>query len=417
MGYDGSRVFIGWEVRRLTMKNLLYLTHRIPFPPNKGDKIRSYHILKYLAQSYRIYLGTFIDEVDDWQYLPELESLWEDICCLALNPKIAKLKSLTGLLKGQPLTVPYYTNSQMTQWVNETLNTHKIDSCLVFSSAMAQFIDPSVSIRTIIDFVDVDSDKWLQYAQGKRWPASWIYTREGNCLLEYDRTVANRFDFSFFVSRHEVNLFQQLVPEAKNRIGYFNNGVDTEYFKPNPDWPSPYPDEYEVLVFTGAMDYWANVDAVCWFAKKVFPQINLSRPSARFYIVGSKPSNEVRQLEQNPNIVVTGRVKDIRPYLQYAQLPVAPLRIARGIQNKVLEAMAMAKPILLTSLAMEGIETTGSLNLTISDEADELAARAVTLLEDNPFEAGSVQNRDFVQQHYTWLVNIDKVKEQLAYAD
>lgn len=399
------------------MEKLLYLTHRIPYPPNKGDKIRSYHILKYLAQSYDIYLGTFIDDPDDWQYLPHLESICTEVCCLSLKPKLAKLKSLQGLFQGRPLTVPYYKSRQMSGWVNKVLKSHEFDSCLVFSSAMAQFIDPSLSIRTVIDFVDVDSDKWLQYAKGKRWPASWIYKREGERLLDYDRAIANRFDYSFFVSAYEAELFQQLVPEAKARIGYFNNGVDADYFKPDPDLPSPYNNEFDVLVFTGAMDYWANVDAVSWFAQTVFPKIIQHKPSARFYIVGSRPSNEVRQLEKIQGIVVTGRVEDMRPYLQHARVAVAPLRIARGIQNKVLEAMAMAKPVLLTSLATEGLEINDTLDLTISDEPDVLASQAVALLNGKHSQAGSSVNRAFVQQHYTWPVNIDKVRSQLEHAD
>ena len=123
------------------MHSLLYLVHRIPFPPNKGDKIRSYHLLKYLSKYYRVFLGTFIDDALDWQYVDGLNSLCEQVYVQPIKGFPATIKSLKGLLVGQPLTLPYYNNFRMKNWVNDTIAKQKIDRIVVFSSAMAQYVD------------------------------------------------------------------------------------------------------------------------------------------------------------------------------------------------------------------------------------------------------------------------------------
>lgn len=384
------------------MKEILFLVHRIPYPPNKGDKIRSFHILKYLAASYRVYLGAFVDDPQDWQYLPDVRDYCADVCLLPLDPKRGKLRSLKGLFTGQPLTVPYYTDKDMSAWVKRIMARPSIRGILVFSSAMAQYVEDYASVPRFIDFVDVDSDKWRQYARNKTWPASWVYCREADYLLSYDRRVASQFDRSLFVSERETQLFAQLAPETADRLMPLENGVDTAYFDGTVEYPNPYGPDERVMVFTGAMDYWANVDAVTWFAHAVFPLIREQDAGARFVIAGARPTEAVLALAEREGITVTGAVPDMRPYLAHARLAVAPLRIARGIQNKVLEAMAMGKPVLASPAAMEGIHMDTNLDTWVAEQPEDWAGAALAMLRDEGAPAWSALNRQFVERRYGW---------------
>jgi sugar transferase (PEP-CTERM/EpsH1 system associated) len=383
------------------MLKLLYLVHRIPYPPNKGDKIRSFNFLLALAKQYEIYLGCFIDDPEDKQYIDELSSICKETFCLDIQPTTQKVLSLQGLLTNEALSLPFYRHSQMQAWVDKTIQAQNIGRVLIFSSPMAQYVEKYPSLQRIADFVDVDSDKWLQYAEKKNWPASWIYRRESKKLLDFETRIAASFNATLLVSEQEAQLFKSLVPEAADKVTYVNNGVDTAFFDPALSFVSPFTVDEQVIVFTGAMDYWANGDAVKWFAEQVFPAVKKLNPQARFYIVGSKPTKAVQLLaDADPFVTVTGRVEEIRAYLAYADVVVAPLRIARGIQNKVLEAMAMAKPVVATSMAMEGIPGAADLNVQISDSADEFAAKVLAVLQQSPVLATS--NRDYVQQDFSW---------------
>lgn len=395
------------------MENLLFLVHRIPYPPNKGDKIRSYHLLKRLAKHYQVHLGTYIDDPADWQYVDKVNAICAQTHYVGLTQWLAKIKSLSGLLTGQALSLPYYNNQSMQTWIDQTINQYQIKKVLIFSSVMAQFINDSHDVEMIVDFVDVDSDKWRQYANKKSGLAKWIYQRESEYLLEYERVIAAKAKASLFVSDQEALLFKRLAPEADSKITHINNGVDTDYFSPEHELASPCHADETALVFTGAMDYWANVDAVVWFATEVFPSILNNYPTAKFYIVGSRPSKEVQALAKLNNIVVTGSVDDVRPYIAHAKLVVAPLRIARGIQNKVLEAMAMGKYVAATSAAMEGIVGEEPIDVSINDAADAMANQIVEWLKLNPQAPASLTNRNFVQLKFSWKQNLSQLLELL----
>ena len=392
------------------MSGLLFLSHRIPYPPNKGDKIRSYHLLKYLAGRYDIYLGTFVDDMDDWRYREDVEKYCRDSYFAALDPRWARLRSIKGLFSGEALTVEYYANEGLRKWVKKTLDGGHIQRVLVFSSAMAQYVDgrSDEGLRTVVDFVDIDSDKWAQYSGSRAWPESWLYRHEARVLSRYEREVAERFNVSIFVSEAEAELFKQRVPNADDRITYINNGVDTDYYSPERTYADPFSPGQKAVVFTGAMDYWPNVDAVAWFAREIFPEVRHKHPDAWFYIVGARPNQVVTALGDLPNIKVTGTVDDVRPYLAHARLAVAPLRVARGIQNKVLEAMSMAKPVVATTMALEGIvEYAGPY---CADNVGDFSAHVAKLLDDDVTAAPSVSvNRDCVLQHYNWDVNLSRL--------
>ncbi len=383
------------------MTKLLYLVHRIPYPPNKGDKIRSFHFLKALAENYEVYLGTFIDDPEDRQYIEALKPFCKQCFCLDLQPKISRIKSLTGFLTQEALSLPYYRHADMQAWVDQVLREECIEKALVFSSPMAQYLQKYPQLHWVADFVDVDSDKWRQYAERKPWPANWVYRREAHKLLAFETRMAQRADATLFVSAHEAQLFRQLAPDVAETVGFVNNGTDTEFFDPALSYDSPFPDAQKAIVFTGAMDYWANVDAVVWFAQQVFPLIRQQCAEARFYIVGSKPAKSVQQLAQaDAGVIVTGRVEDVRAYIAHADVVVAPLRIARGIQNKVLEAMAMAKPLVVTAAAMEGIQGDATTQVSVIDEPQGFAEQVLAYLRD-PVPP-LLSNRQYVQAEFSW---------------
>jgi len=395
------------------MDHLLYLTHRIPYPPNKGDKIRSYHLIKYLAQHYHVHLGTFIDDPDDWQYIDTVRQLCEDTHFASLNPRTARLRSLGALMMSRPLTLDYYRNNGLQEWVKKVIKTQAIKRVLIFSSAMAQYVTSIQHARCIIDFVDIDSDKWRQYAKRKPWPMSWLYQREARLLLRYERQVAFKYDASLFVSEAEADFFKQLAPESAEKIGFFNNGVDSDYFSPGREYPDPYLPNTVAIVFTGAMDYWPNVDAVRWFAQEIFPSVLANHPHTRFYIVGSRPTAAVQELAQLPGVVVTGAVADVRPYLAHAQLAVAPLRIARGLQNKVLEAMAMAKIVIASPQAAEGILAISGKELHIASNSQEFIRIIVSMLTHKSEEHSGETARARILADYEWERSLTHVKALL----
>ena len=394
------------------MQDLLLLIHRIPYPPNKGDKIRSYHLLKHLAQQYRVHLATFVDDADDWQHVPKVEAMCASSHFAPLNPTLARVRSLGALLKNRSLSLDYYRDASLERWVDATVAKHQIERVLVFSSAMAQYADKYPQARRVVDFCDVDSDKWRQYADQKSWPMSWLYRHEARQLLSYERRVARDYDASLFVSASEAQLFRDLAPESSERIGFFNNGVDTEYFSPDTPYANPYAEGERAVVFTGAMDYWPNVDAVQWFANEVFPALRTRFADLRFYIVGARPTQAVRDLEKLPGVTVTGTVPDVRPYIAHAQAAVAPLRIARGIQNKVLEAMAMATPVVVSPQALEGIEAEPGAELVLADGAEAFVEAVSGMLHARQDAMGRAA-RSCVERQYSWPSNLACIGERL----
>jgi sugar transferase (PEP-CTERM/EpsH1 system associated) len=332
-----------------------------------------------------------------------------------LDSRRARAMSATALLMNRPLRLDYYRSRSLSEWVARLHRKLPVSRVLVFSSVMAQFVEPQRYARKVIDFVDVDSAKWSQYAVQKSWPMNRVYAREGRQLLRYERRVAREFDASLFVSAQEAALFSGLASESAARIGWFSNGVDSSYFSPMHDFDNPFPEGGPVMVFTGAMDYWPNVDAVQWFADDILPAILQRHPKARFYIVGARPSPQVQALGQRPGIHVTGTVPDVRPYLAHAQISVAPLRIARGIQNKVLEAMAMALPVVLTGNAATGIDAIDGEHFAIGDSDAALVTAALDLLGDRrAADKLGMEARRFVTENASWQSALAKLPHLLA---
>ncbi|MDR1936639.1 MAG: TIGR03087 family PEP-CTERM/XrtA system glycosyltransferase [Candidatus Accumulibacter sp.] len=392
---------------------LLYLAHRLPYPPDKGDKLRSFHLLRHLAARHRIFLGSFIDDPLDEAHVETLRGFCEETHIARLSPKLARLGSLRGVLSGEALTLPYYRDGGLRAWVNTTVEERGIDAAVVFSSAMAQYLDAFPLERTLVDFCDVDSAKWTQYAPLHAWPWSWIYRREGERLLSFERKIAASAAHSFFSTENETELFLRSAPECRGKVSAMCNGVDADYFSPEHEFASPYAADEIPLVFTGAMDYWPNVDAVKWFAEAVFPRLEASRPGARFYIVGRAPAAAVRALA-GERVVVTGTVPDVRPYLRHASVVVAPLRVARGIQNKVLEAMAMGRPVVVARECARAVDAVAGRDFLPADGADEHLRQIAGLLDSPSLRAaiGEAARRR-VLERYSWDAHLSVIDRHL----
>ncbi len=398
------------------MANLLYLVHRLPYPPNKGDKVRSFHLLQHLLQRHRVHLGTFIDDPDDEPHIATLRGMCAGLHVARLHPRRARVASLQGLLTGEPLTAVYYRDDGLRQWVAQTLAAKHIDAAVVFSSSMAQYAQGQTGLPLLVDFVDVDSAKWAEYGAHHRWPLSWIYQREGRRLLALERQVAAGARRSFFATDKETALFQQLAPECADRIEAMNNGVDAAYFCPTPDRSSPFDPDETPLVFTGAMDYWPNVDAVVWFAQAVLPRLRQARPRLRLHIVGRSPTPAVRALASaDAGVLVTGTVPDVRPYLQHAAVVVAPLRLARGIQNKILEAMAMGRPVVAAAPCVQALVARPGTEIESAMDADTYQHAIEGLLAD-PERAATLgaAGRLRVLASYSWASHMAVLERQLA---
>jgi sugar transferase (PEP-CTERM/EpsH1 system associated) len=388
------------------MEPLLFLVHRIPFPPNKGDKVRSFHLLKFLASRYRLYLGTFVDDPADRVHVARLQDYCQASKVVEIRPAFARLRGLTGLLTGEPLTLPYYRDASLARWVDAVVREHRIGKAVVFSSAMAQYVVGRHGLRVVVDFVDVDSAKWDEYGNSRRWPLSVLYKREGARLLAFERAVAAEVEASVFVTQSEAALFRTLAPECAARVRHAQNGVDVGFFAPTQEFSNPYGPDDEAIVFTGAMDYWPNIDAVTWFAHEAFPTILGARSRARFYIVGMRPTPEVLALGRLNRVVVTGLVPDVRPYLKHARVVVAPLRVARGIQNKVLEAMAMARPVVVSACAAEALTGVRGVDFETANGAQEFARKTIGLMDHGTASAIGAAARDRVLADYEWTANL-----------
>lgn len=383
------------------MEPLLYLPHRVPYPPNKGDKIRTYHLLRFLSRHYRVYLGTFADLAEDLAHEAALRELCAEVKVIPLSPLLARARCTTGLLRGEPLSLSYYRSAELQHWVDRMAAEHGIGKAVTFSSMMTMYFDRPASPRLVADYCDVDSQKWAQYAKQRGWPASMLYGREARTLLAFERRMAARALACTFVTPAEAELFVQLAPECADRVHAIGNGVDTDYFSPQASRPSPYAADELPIVFTGAMDYWPNIDAVAWFAREVMPAVRAAQPQARFYIVGMNPSATVNALA-GPDVVVTGAVPDVRPYVQHARVVVAPLRVARGVQNKVFEAMAMARPVVVSTAVAQGIHGAPLVEFELAGSAAEFARKVLTLLQPAPGDEMGRRARQRVVDDYNW---------------
>ncbi len=397
--------------------NILYISHRIPYPPNKGDKIRSYNEIKYLSQFFNIYLCSLLDNYNDKKYIKDLKKICKTVDLIFLDKKKVFLKSLFYLISRKPLSIGYFYSKKLQKIINHRLRSLQFSNIFCFSSASAQYISCDYASRfgLITDFVDVDSQKWLQYSKYSSSFFSWFYKYESHRVFNYEIEVAKKSQVSFFVSQRERDLFKDKVGNINNGLGdivVLPNGVDFDFFKPrNKDHKG-----CMNLLFSGTMDYYANIDAVVWFVKEIFPKLKEIFPEVKFYIAGANPSREVRELASKKDVIVTGFVDDIRLFYDMAAVYVAPLRIAQGIQNKILEAMSMEKAVVTTLKGFEGIDAVPGRDLLIANSKEEFFNQISFLLTNfkRRKEIGTSARRYILHSH-RWDNNMSLLKDLLLH--
>jgi len=398
---------------------LLFISHRIPYPPIKGEKIRSFNFLKYLSRNHEIYLACLIDDPMDMEAKDHLGPYVREMYVDAVQPKARKLRSGVALFKGEAITNRYFYSLKIQKEIDRITSRIHFQNVLCSSSPTAEYLYRSKNYRAVLsnasvimDLIDVDSYKWRQYSKAAAWPMRWIYKKESEHLLSHENKIAATFDHIILTSENEKKLFLSQSPDSAP-VAVIQNGVDLSYFSPKAS--SGFLGTSPNLVFTGVMDYYPNSEGVCWFACSVLPLIRKAIPDVHFYIVGSSPSNEVKALGQNDGITVTGFVEDVRDYIASADVCVVPLRIARGIQNKVLEAMAMGKPVVSTPQALGGIHAKADEEIVIADNAERFADQVLALISDpqRTQKMGDAARR-CVERHYSWDNNLKAIEPLLA---
>jgi sugar transferase (PEP-CTERM/EpsH1 system associated) len=381
-------------------RDILFLAHRIPFPPDRGDKIRSWHMLKQLGELGRVHLACFADDDADAAHLPALREamggrLGEAFVEVRRSGKA--VAAARALLERRPVSLTAFDSLGLRRFVASLTSARDIAAVFAFSGQMAQFVPPGP--RFVMDFVDMDSAKFEAYAETGPAALRWLMRREAAMLFAFERSTAARADASLFVSEAEAALFRARTGLAG--VQAVSNGIDLDFFDPAAAFPrlgAAERGEGPMLLFTGQMDYRPNIEAATGFARDVLPLL----PGVRFAVAGRKPAAAVLALKEQ-GVIVTGEVPDIRSWLAAADVVVAPLGIARGIQNKVLEAMAMAKAVVASPAAFEGIEAEPGLDLIVAATPQE-QARAIRRLIDEPATATAIGSsaRRRMELCYRW---------------
>ena len=395
---------------------ILFLCHRVPYPPDKGEKIRAFHQLRALAARHEVDLFTLADDPADLAHRNALAAHCRHVTIARVFPRLARLRSLPYLLTRTPLTVPYFRSAWLQEQVCGAIAERHYDRVFVYCSAMAQYVDwnsrafraahrskPVPPVPLVLDLVDVDSNKWAQYAAATTWPFSAVFRKESRDLRTYERRACAAAASVLVSTEREAELAREIAPTA--RVHVVPVGVDAARFEP----PAP-TQQPPTVVFAGDMGYFPNRDGVIFFAQEVLPLIRQQIPDARFLVVGRNPDRRLKALGQLDNVQVTGSVPDVRPWLAQASVSVVPLRIAAGIQTKILEAMAAGLPVVATSRAVQGLTAPIVDLIKVGDTAAELAGRVVGLLR-NPDGAAAhgLEGRRRIATEYDWKVALDKL--------
>jgi len=387
---------------------VLILSHRVPYPPNKGEKLRTYHQIKHFINSgHNVCVCTPVDSEDDLNNVVLLEKTL-NISVIYAKPVNHALRLIKGLLFFKPLSVSNFYCTGLQKRLDYTIKNEHYDAILCTSSSMAEYIFKSTTLPSyraknkltlIMDFMDLDSDKWRQYSCSSRWPMSWVYKRENRFLSNYELQIQQAFDHCFFISQNEVDLFHKLTDPTDN-VRVLGNGIDTEEFYPANTPPN---NTDPVFIFTGVMDYKPNIEAVHWFVDNAWELITSKYPHSRFIIAGMNPVDSIVSLCDIAGIEITGFVEDMLPYYHTADYFVAPFTIARGVQNKILQAFACGLPVITTSMGAEGISCTNGKDVMIAQTGNEFLEAIVKLQENSSFKYQITSSAlHLIKDVYSW---------------
>lgn len=384
---------------------ILYLCHRIPYPPNKGDKIRAFHQIRAIAAKHEVDVFTLADDPADLAHRAELAKYCRQVTVARVRPLVARLKALPFLFTAKPMTLPYFYSGELAAKVRGAVRIRNYDRIFVYCSAMAQYVESADGVPVIVDLVDVDSDKWQQYAKLRRFPISSVYRREWRNLREYERKICEQAACVVVSTEREAKLLREISDKAT--IHAIPNGVDTAYFDPAAVPPQK---TLPTIIFTGDMSYFPNQEAATYFARTVLPLVRKSVKDARFLIVGRNPSGQVLRLSEMDGVEVTGFVPDVRTHLAQAHVAVAPFSIAAGIQNKILEAIAYGLPVVATSKAAQGLSAVVARLVEIGDTDEEMASAIVRLLLDSQSAQRKAEiGRRCVAEEHSWNRSLDQL--------
>jgi polysaccharide biosynthesis protein PslH len=377
--------------------DILHLTHRVPYPPDKGDRIRSFHTLRFLSRHARVHLASLADEPVAPGALSALERYCARVAVVPISRWLRNVRALVSLLRSRSATAGAFNVPRLHTLLDDwTRDTH-FDVCLASASSMIPYLrtDALRRVPAVVDLVDVDSQKWLDFAAASRGPRAWFYRAEGRQLRRVEQELPAWVRGVVLSTPAEVAIYEQFVGAGTALA--VPNGVDLEYFRPALLSAEP------SCVFVGALDYRPNVDGIGWFCGEVWPRLRERRPDARLFIVGRHPVEAVRRLGGTNGVEVLGTVPDVRPWLARAAVAVAPLRIARGVQNKILEALALARAVVATPVCLQGLTTEPGRHLLSASTTDEWVTSLDRLLGDAGFrEQLGASGRAFVEEHHCW---------------
>jgi len=387
---------------------ILFVCHRLPYPPNRGGKIRPFNMIRHLSKKHSVVVASLAGSERELKEGEGLKDYCDEVIAEVLPDSKRWLQAFRALPTRAPSSVAYFRSSRLHQRIQERCLRTNFDVVFVHCAFVAQYVmDVQAGLR-VMDFGDLDSAKWADYSKWRSFPFSHLYAFESAKLRRYEREVARSFDRCTVITQGEMGEFKDL--RVSTPCSVIPNGVDLSYFS-----SSTAGDVGATVAFLGRMDYFPNIDGVCYFAEKILPRIREKMPHVEFRIVGSNPTRRVRELAKIPGTVVTGHVPDVRSHLRDVAVTVAPLRIARGAQNKVLESMAMGVPVVATPQAAKGIQAEVGRDLLVAETPAVFADRVLELLE-NPILRRSLSEagRKQVESIYRWETAMDVLDATLA---
>ena len=387
---------------------IFFIGQRVPFPPDRGDKITTYNEIRHLSTKHEVHVFCLADGRRDLDNIPGLRRYAKSVTAVPVVGWASKLRALDAMLAGKPLSVAAFNEAKLHDAVTRKFSELQPDLIIVYSCNVAQYAEHFPQVPRIMQFAELDSSRWGQFARRSRLPMRWVYALEERRFFAYERHIARSLSHALVCTAAEQRDFERLIPGAP--VSLVGNGVDLDYFR-----STGVAKRSGSIVFTGVMDYFPNIDAVVWFCDEVLPIVQQQIPGAGLTICGSRPAAAVRRLAKRRGVTVTGRVPDMRPYMDEAELFIAPMRMARGIQNKLLEALAMGLPCVASQTAARGTVVQDGEGILAADDPEVFAEHVVRLLRDGAFRAAMASKaRATAEANYRWEAQLTRLDQVIA---